>query len=320
MPSILHKIACLMATIILTGPSPAVGVEIYDGLCDASAGFAIGPEHFVVVGDERNVLTLYKAGQRNWVREIDLSNFLNTKPKKESDLEGAAAINNHVYIISSHGRNLHGEMQERRHRFFAVEITPQTLTVRTIGKPYAKLLDDLLATPGLKPLNLANAASLRPEEPGGLNIEGLAATKDGSLLIGFRNPLVEGKALVVPLLNPREVVDGKSARIGEPVLLNLGGRGIRSLERVGDEYLIVAGPVADNGTFALFRWSGREGQPPLAWNSDPLAELRPEGLFAVPGTSQVRILSDDGGIPQNGVECKSLPQSKQSFRSITITP
>lgn len=319
MPSIIQKIGCLMA-IIVAGPSVAGDVELYDGLCDASAGFAVGPEHFVVVGDERNILTVYKAGQRKLVREIDLSNFLNTKPEKESDLEGAAAIDNLVFIISSHGRNSRGEMQERRHQLFAVEIVPQTMTVRTTGKPYTKLLDDLLAAPGLKSQNLAKAASLRPEAPGGLNIEGLAATEDGSLLIGFRNPLVEGKALVVPLLNPREVVDGKSARIGEPVLLNLHGRGIRSLERVGNEYLVVAGPIADGGTFVLFRWSGREGQPPSVWNSDPLNELRPEGLFAIPSTSQVRILSDDGGMPQNGVECKNLPKSKQSFRSITITP
>jgi hypothetical protein len=34
--------------------------------------------------------------------------------------------------------------------------------------------------------------------PGGLNIEGLAATPDGQLLIGFRNPLSEGKALLLP--------------------------------------------------------------------------------------------------------------------------
>ena len=41
----------------------------------------------------------------------------------------------------------------------------------------------------------------------------------------------------------------------------LGQRGIRSIERIGNSYLIVAGPPADTGSFALYRWTGVPGDP-----------------------------------------------------------
>ena len=65
------------------------------------------------------------------------------------------------------------------------------------------------------------------EAEGGFNIEGLASTPEGALLIGLRNPLRHGRALLVPLLNPDEVIEGGRARFGAPVELDLQQRGIR---------------------------------------------------------------------------------------------
>lgn len=53
--------------------------------------------------------------------------------------------------------------------------------------------------------------------------------------------------------NPAAVIKGNAARFGAPILIDLGGRGIRGIERVGKEYVTAAGPVADDGTFALYR-------------------------------------------------------------------
>jgi hypothetical protein len=52
--------------------------------------------------------------------------------------------------------------------------------------------------PRLRRFHLAAAAHRPAEAPDGLNIEGLAATPAGSLLIGFRNPLPGGRALARP--------------------------------------------------------------------------------------------------------------------------
>jgi hypothetical protein len=56
---------------------------------------------------------------------------------------------------------------------------------------------------------LEAAEKLPPKAKGGLNIEGLAATPDQELLIGFRNPIPEDKALVLVLTNPKDLLEKK---------------------------------------------------------------------------------------------------------------
>jgi hypothetical protein len=89
---------------------------------------------------------------------------------------------------------------------------------------------------------------------------------------------------------------------------------------VGSGYLIVAGPTADRGRFALYRWSGRAQDAPLPVHGAALGSLRPEALFAIPDTARVQLLCDDGGVRVAGVECKKLALSRQAFRSLVATP
>ena len=280
----------------------------YRGMCDASAAAALGPDLFVVANDERNQLKVYRRGTTDPVDEIDLSGFLGTKVDKESDLEGAATIGDRIYWISSHGRSKKGKFQDRRHRFFATDFKDGKLVA--VGKPYANLLSDMIAAPQLKQYGLAEASEKSPEEPGAFNIEGLAATPEGGLLIGLRNPV----PLVIALLNPEEVVDGSPAKLGDAIKFDLGGLAIRSMELVGSAYMIVAGPRADQGAFALFQWSGDARQQPVRLTHQDFDTVRPEALFAIPGTRKVQILSDDGG-----EHVKNTPQDQQLFQSVTIT-
>lgn len=285
----------------------------YDGLCDASAAVALDERHFIVADDEHNRLTIYRHGHAKRVGEVDLGQFLGAK--KESDLEGAAQRGDRIYWISSHARNSRGELREDRHRFFATDIRGHT--VAPAGKPYTRLLDDLLAAPSLAPLKLADAAARAAEADGGFNIEGLATAADGGLFIGLRNPIPQGRALLIPLLNPAELVDGRGpARFGAVIRLDLGGRGVRSIERVGNAYLIAAGPPADDGTFALFRWSGQAGDAPTPVKAD-LGTLRPEALFAWPD-GRVTLLSDDGGVMLGKKTCKDADKGKRAFRALDL--
>jgi hypothetical protein len=285
----------------------------YRGMCDASAAAALDAHHFVVANDERNQLKVYKRGTADPVDVVDLAAFLGTKQHKESDLEGAATIGNRIYWISSHGRNGKGEEQERRYRFFATEALRREPWIEPVGKPYTGMLDDLIAAEELKPYKLAEAASRAPKLDGGFNIEGLAATPEGDLLIGLRNPAPAGKALVVHLRNPAEVIDGARAQFGQVAELDLGGRAIRSIELVGLAYMIVAGPTGKTGDFALYRWSGDAGEAPLELGHVDFREARPEALFAIPGTHMVQILSDDGGD-----HCKDIPEEEQTFQSLVV--
>lgn len=291
----------------------------YRGVCDASAAVAVGDDAFLVAQDEDNVLRLYRRDQPEPIDQFDFGEFLGAGDK-EADIEAAARIGNRVYWITSHGRNTEGKERPLRQRLFAVELAMQDgkLAVTPIGAPYTRLLDDLHKDKRLRPFKLKDAAKLAPEAPDGLNIEGLAATPEGELLIGFRNPRRDGKALVVPLKNPERVVAGKRVKFGRPIELALDGRGIRSLERVGEVYLIVAGAHDDAGNFALYQWSGAADDPPKLLDVD-LGDLRPEALIQIPGTRSIQLLSDDGGVLVDGIECKLAPVARRTFRSLIIS-
>lgn len=298
--------------------SAARAMEIYRGPCDASAAVALDRQHFAVGNDENDVLATYRRGDPAMAGRIDLAQFLGTRRKEESDIEGAAPLGTRVYWISSHSRNSRGVEQPSRHRIFATDMRAGAVpSLVPVGTPYRDFLRDLVEAPALASWRLAEASKLAAEAEGGLNIEGLAATPDGRLLVGFRNPLREGRALVVPIDNPADVVSGARARLGTPMALDLGGRGVRSIDLVGTSYYIVAGPIGDEGSFALYRWSGAASEAPEPMAVE-LGTLRPEALLAIPDTNDLMLLSDDGGVLVDGKPCKDLRASQQTFRTITI--
>jgi hypothetical protein len=312
------QLVAVAATAALAASVHAQQVSSYRGSCDASAGIALDAQRFAVANDENNRIGYFRSGETEGAGGLDLDAFLRIGKGREADVEGAAPTGVRTYWITSHGRSSSGKRQPARQRFFATETRPGA-SLATVGVPYTRLLDDLTEAPDLARYRLSEAARRPAEAPGGLNIEGLAMAPNGGVLVGFRNPLHEGRALVVPLDNPARMIEGERAELGAPIELDLGGRGIRSMELVGSGYLIVAGPTADEGTFALYRWSGKREDAPVPLSAD-LRDLRPEGLFAIPGTSSVQLLSDDGGIRVDGAECKSQPMARQAFRAMTLTP
>lgn len=329
--TLIQRLAAVAFAAAAAGSAHAA--DRYRGMCDASAAVAIGKGHFVVADDEGDVLRVYKRSSPKPVAEVDLVDYLhNRKPNgknAEADIEGAAAIGERIYWISSHGRKgQSGEADPHRWRFFATDIVAGSAppTVKPAAGPvYESLLSDLVADPRFGVL--ADAAKLKPEDEGGLNIEGLAATPEGGLLIGFRNPQPQGRAVIVPLRNPREVIDGGAKpAFGELIQLDLGGRGIRSLERVGNEYLIAAGPHSTatsspvKPSFALFRWAGGSRQAPVFVRSLDAGSFRPEALFFDPEKKDIYLLSDDGDERVAGRECKDkkTPPEKKSFRARSL--
>jgi hypothetical protein len=242
----------------------------YVGMCDASAAVAVSKNMFIVANDEDNVLRIYKTDKTDEpVSTFDLASFLEPQPAgKEADLEGATLVGDRIYWISSHGNKKDGSSDPNRRRLFAtdVKVEGDQVTITPVGAPYRDLVTDLAEAPTLKDFRLGQAAAAgkAPEDEGGLNIEGLCARKDGKMLLtGFRNPIPGGKALLVPLENPEEVVgrpknERKTAKLGAPILLDLGGLGIRSIVFCDacDTYIIVAGPYNDGDDFKLYEWSG----------------------------------------------------------------
>jgi hypothetical protein len=241
----------------------------------------------------------------------------------EVDLEGAARMGERIYWISSHGCNAAGEQQPSRRRFFATtgRVTNGVIDVQPVGRAYAGLLDDLTRDPRYQPFDLASATRRTPKMAGALNIEGLAATPDGHLLIGFRNPVPHERALIAPLLNPAEIIDaGKPARFGDPVLLDLGGLGIRSLEFRNDRYWIVAGSFDGSRSSRFYQWAGGQEQP-VPFELREADELNPEAIafFQDSGGDVLWVVSDDGTVKVDGKEAKKLKDPNQRrFRAVGI--
>jgi hypothetical protein len=323
-PFLLLSAAFAIAQTVAGAPTGAAEPVFFFGMCDASAAAAVDHERFIVADDEDNILRVYHRNGGQPLAAYDVSAFLGNvgkKKSKEADLEAAAQIGARTFWITSHGRNSKGKEVPERQRLFATETKMRgaTVDIEPVGEPYAGLLDELLADARLARYQLAEAATRPPKTPGALNIEGLAATPTNHLLIGFRNPLHDGKALIVPLLNPNEVVEGARAKLGAPLEVDLGGRGIRSIGRDRDRYLIIGGSIGEQGSSQLFEWDGAAPPSPVAHVS--FQSFNPEGIsfHRADGTTEYFVLSDDGGAQIDGTDCKSLKDpSQKRFRGTTL--
>ncbi|MGZ8940688.1 MAG: DUF3616 domain-containing protein, partial [Limisphaerales bacterium] len=200
--------------------------KVFMRMCSASAGVALSTDVFVAADDESNRLRIYSRAKPGVpINQLELGSFLQIgKGNVETDLEGAAQLGEMVYWITSHARNRDGEARPARQRFFATKISGREQTrLETTGQAYGNLLRDLRSEPRFREFGLAEAAGKAPNKKGALNIEGLCARPDGSLLIAFRNPIPKRMALLVPLLNPGELVHSANARpkFGAAIQLSL---------------------------------------------------------------------------------------------------
>jgi hypothetical protein len=278
----------------------------YVGICEASAGAFVNGTHFAVATDETNKLQIYERGKPEPVGSgIDMEAFTSFD---KSDLEAAAAIGDRIYWISSHSFTKKGKDSAKRKVFFATKIVlaDGQPTLTGVGQPVVSLRDPL-----------AKAAGVEPRD---MDVEALAATPEGGLLIGLRSPLRNGKALVIPFKNPAAVVDqAAQPEFGTAVPIDLEGRGLRSMDLLGSggaQYVVIAGPVSDSPDgFAVFRWSG-PGTNPVKVEGLNLAGIKPEAAMAVPGQDLVQLLSDDGDICSD----EDDPPSTRKFRSIDVKP
>ncbi|OHB74983.1 MAG: hypothetical protein A2Z25_12435 [Planctomycetes bacterium RBG_16_55_9] len=340
---------------------------IFRGASDASAAAAVSEDTFIVADDENNVLRLYSVTEPGLpICSYDVTAFLENDPEhSEADIEGATRIGRRIYWITSHGRNKDGKLRPGRYRFFAtdIDVDNKPVTFRPAGKPYKTLVPDLLRTITARGLKLYEATrldaadlkkkdreKLAPKEEG-LNIEGLCASADGkTLYIGLRNPRSKNgltrrsEAIVVPLSNSDRIVEiSETPTFGEPMLWNLGGLGIRSMEYSSFHkayYIIAGGPDDDDeGGFVLYRWLGKPDENPVPVRKLDTGQRKfnPEAMVPFAGSGRLLLLSDDGsllikvagphecmeGEYRNDGTCPNkflLDPNKKTFRALWLVP
>jgi hypothetical protein len=167
---------------------------------------------------------------------------------------------------------------------------------------YGNLKSDIAAA---HPLLAESTAITDVKNAGGFNIEGLSFDRDErAMLIGFRSPQADGKAVLVRLENPRDLFEsGARAVIGpEMILLDMKGDGVRGMayDPRLEGFLIISGPTsrARSLNFGLWFWNGEaENEPvPIEVPVPATAIRRGEGVSPIRwnGNDLVLLVRDDG--------------------------
>lgn len=326
------------------------------GTSDASSAIAIDGNYMFVADDEDQTIRLYDRNNSGLpLASFDFTSLLGLSGSSEVDIEASTRIGDTIYWTGSHSNNSSGNDAPNRERIFATQIsgTGENTTLTFQGY-YRFLEDDLIAWDnsnghglGAGYLGLAASAAngVSPEVPNGFNIEGLTVAPDGNTgYIAFRAPnqptTNRTQALIIPVTNFTSILNTTggttgSANFAAPIFLDLGGRGIRSIERnTNNQYLIIAGPAGGAtgnppNDFRLYTWTGNATDAPVLRVAD-LTALNTNGSFesivevpdSLTNTSQIQLLVDNGDTVwyNNGTISKDLAQDNfQKFRSEVIT-
>lgn len=205
----------------------------------------------------------------------------------EIDIEAMARDDGTLYVLGSHSlkRKLiqpdkdYNENRARlqtvspephRHRLYRLELDTKT------GEPTAEI-ESISLRPILARDPILGPFTAVPAVENGVNIEGMAA--DGSMLyLGFRTPVLrEGYVPVMRLTY--EAPERYELRF-----VQLQGRGIRSLVRVDDGFLILARRER-GGESVVYHWNGLDMVP-----GNGVSRGRLQQLIELPRV--------DGGVPE----------------------
>ena len=272
------------------------------GIYEPSAIQQLPDGRFLVVEDEEShPLSLLTIGADGSVESTALTAGLFQMFSgfwKLDDLEGLTLDRaGFVYGITSHSRDDAGDDKKARDKL---------VRFRVEGKRVVdpKVVDGLKQALTMRHAVLAAAAQVRDvKASGGLNIEALEISPDQKrLLIGFRSPLREGRALIASVENPAAIFESDEAPRIAPLLeeLDLGGHGVRGLSYVPalGAYLVIGGPASrEPARFDLWRWSGEPGAPAQRVTVPGLRSFgKAEGVSPayVGDMERIVIVSDDG--------------------------
>ncbi|WP_375512315.1 putative Ig domain-containing protein [uncultured Nostoc sp.] len=122
-----------------------------------------------------------------------------------------------------------------------------------------------------------------------------------------------------------------TAQFGDPIELDLGGRGIREIRKnSNNQYLIIAGLAGDAGAapndFRLYTWDGNPNSALQLRTATFPASFNPEGIISIAdnltNTSQIQFVSDDGNsiLYNDGTSAKDLSENNfKKFCTDSIT-
>ena len=273
------------------------------GIYEPSAIVQLPDARFLVVEDEKeHPFCLFSLGPDGRVVErtsLDQGLFdFNDGFWKLDDLEGLAlGLSGLVYAVTSQSLDGDGERKKSREKLVRFRVEGD----RVVEPQSAKGLKDALLA--AHPVLAAAASIADVKGGGGLNIEALDFDSDGQrLLVGFRSPLLDKRAIVACVENPQGVFeDAEVPRIAATLAtLDLQGHGIRGMSWVPGlgGHLVISGPVSrEDEPFRLWFWSGQpsdQARPVTVPGVADLAHVEGVSSAIIDGKPRVVLVSDDG--------------------------
>jgi hypothetical protein len=258
--------------------------------------------------DELNTLFAFDITGGKPIASIDLTALLNLKTTDEIDIEAAMVYGQHIWWLGSHSLDKKGVIAPNRQKLFATNIPSTNLSDLKLVTQPVDLSAVLMKSEKLTNV-LTEATRKRLPKEGGINIEGLASTADGGFLLGFRSPLNGSDGITGDALVARIVPYEENFAVQQVYFLDLADRGIRDIINYGNQYLIIAGPVASGGDFSLYAWDGYSQPERLI----KLNEMNAEGIVDL--GSHWLLLSDDGKVVREDNEASDGYRKCDRIRS-----
>jgi hypothetical protein len=271
-------------------------VSKFEGVYEPSAIQPLSDGRVLIIEDEPSrALSLVQFNSDKTPIEnasID-KKLIHSFDQKLSDLEGVTMDQHgYIYATTSHSVNHKGKRKNQREKIFRFKIKGNSATKISV---YTGLIDRLSG------LNV-----FKNSKKGDINIEAMGFDKDGEkLMLGLRSPLVDGKSVIIVIENPAEVFEKEvPLKLSQsPILLDLNGGGIRSLEydpRL-NAYLIINEIDGEDGKkhSLLWLWSGNKDKNPIQVRSDKITGLKNIESIApitINGMDQLLLVSDDGNL------------------------
>lgn len=227
-----------------------------------------------------------------------------------NDLEGLVqGPQGFVYAITSHSRQNNGSRDLSRERLVQLKVEANKIVDISIRDDLRDAL--VTAYPQLQP----SAEERRLKDHAGLNIEGLTFNRSNDAIwIGFRAPLIDGKAIVTVLENPIGIfVNNSDYRFSKKMqYLDLDGGGIRDIafDPILDGYVIVSQRegTKKEKAFKLWFWSGERNDIPKRIKISGIKNIRrTEGVAPITlGSDKFLLLVSDEGDYKRSKSAKYL--------------
>jgi len=302
-----------------------VGVAQFVDVYEPSAGVQLPDGRMLLVEDEAkrafNILSFQADGSLAEDARLD-DRLTASFGRVLSDLEGlAVGGNGYVYAITSHSSTKSGQRLPERENLVRFRVEEDKAVDVSY---YSDLRNQIVQSEFLR--DAIKSLSGKAVEVTDINIEGLTYNfNSNSLLVGFREPLIDGLSMVISISNPAEMFDGRSVpKFKDVALLPLEGGGIRSMnyDPVIDSYMLVNEVKSKAGEFQsnLWIWSGKPLDKPQKAHLPGMIDLKNvESIdsITVNGRSRLMISSDDGNAKKR--EPASYLLLEQDQLSITST-